>query len=815
MLGVNRQIPDMSKIIFNLFIFILLFSPLAFGTVEPWSFTIMETSSVFALLLLLVGRSRQKQNFLYETPGLVPLLCFQVYIMLQFIPLPPDIVRTVSPETYRLYRETVFPDGPLNWVSLSINREHTLMEFFRISSYAAFYVLTVQLLSKKEFLEKTIAVTALFASGLSFFAVIQHLLSNNKIFWFRQLTQEGPFFGPYVNRNHYAGLMEMLFPLVLGLFLYYKPQVHYRSFREKMSGLFNLKETNIYIVLGFSAVLIATSVFLTLSRSGIVSLCVSLIFFGILFFYRGMDKKKAVVIVVIGLLIALTLGWFGWSSLFERFGAVKDARGNIAEVRLPLWKDSINIIKDFPLAGTGFGTFVNIYPGYRTVPGDYIAEHAHNDYLELLSDGGVITALITGWFLITFFYKSFRVFGKRREMYSVYMFIAAVTGMFALFLHSITDFNLHIGANGLYFFFLMGLAVSAANTRLREGLGDTYLTKMSMPLTALRALTVVLFIGCLIFNSGVLLGKGAFSSIKDIKLNAFQSSSLTQPYAEKRDHGVLPEKISHDKELSSVRNAAYRAAFFDPLNAKYQYAVANIEWSLANRQSALDHYMRAVQLNPAGGEYLQRLGLIKSELGENRTADKLLRAGIQYDVHNPVRYRQYALWLFAEGERQDGIRIMKSAVALEPRKTGEYITVMVLNRFTDGEIFQSLPERAGPYLYFAAYLSGTGNDRMAEDIYLRAFDYLGKEDRADPSYFYQIQQYYMKKARTADALKVMSKAVKFYPLDAGIRLAAAGLYEKLEMRAQAVEEYTQALRIDPVNHAAKAGLDRLITVSSK
>ena len=548
----------MSKIIFSLFIFVLLFSPLAFGTVEPWSLTVMETSSVFALLLLFVSRSRQKQAFLYETPGIVPLVLFLVYILIQLIPLPPAILSTVSPETYRLYRETVFLDGPVRWVSLSINREATLMEFYRVSSYAAFYVLAVQLLTKKEFLKKTLAIAAFFAAGLSFFALLQHLLPNNKIYWFRQLTQGGSLFGPYVNRNHYAGLMEMLFPLVLGLFLFYKPQVPYRTFREKMSGLFNLKETNIYIVLGFSAVLIATSIFLTSSRSGIVSLCVSLIFFGILFLYRGMDKKKAVVIVLIGVLIALAVGWFGWGPVVERFGTVKGPQGNIEGARLTIWKDSVNIIKDFPLAGTGFGTFVNIYPGYRTIAGDYLAEHAHNDYLELFSDGGILAVLIIGWFLITFFYKSFRVFRKRREIYSVYMFIAAVTGMFALSVHSIADFNLHIGANGLYFFFLMGLAVSAANTRLREGLGETYLKKKNVPLKALTTLTALLFMGCLIFNSGVFMGKWFFSSIKDIKLNELTLSSLPLPDTEKG--GEVPQmkkpfmvKTFHQSEMQHIR----------------------------------------------------------------------------------------------------------------------------------------------------------------------------------------------------------------------------------------------------------------------
>ena len=102
----------MTKAGFGLFIFILLFSPLAFGTVESWSFTVMETCTVFAFLLILIGAARQKQGFFYETPGVLPLLFFLIYILLQLVPLPQEIVRKVSPETYRLYKETVLVVQP-------------------------------------------------------------------------------------------------------------------------------------------------------------------------------------------------------------------------------------------------------------------------------------------------------------------------------------------------------------------------------------------------------------------------------------------------------------------------------------------------------------------------------------------------------------------------------------------------------------------------------------------------------------------------------------------------------------------------------
>lgn len=779
----------MPKIIFTIFIFILIFSPLAFGTVEPWSLTIMETFSIFSLFLLLIRNLKYKDTFLYEIPGIIPLTLFLAYILIQLIPLPSGIIKIISPETYNLYKETILIDEPLTWVSLSINKKATLMEFFRITAYVAFYILTVQLLTKKDILKKTIAVIIAFASLLSFLGILQHILPNNKIFWFRELTQGGTPFGPYVNRNHYAGLMEMLFPLVLSLFLFYKPHVTYNSFREKITEIFNRKRTNIYILLGFAAILIGTSIFLSLSRSGIVSLCLAMIIFGVMFIAKGTNRKRGIMIIIIFILIVLSVGWFGWGPIFERFERVKNAQGDISELRIEIWKDSRNIINDFSVTGTGFGSFINIYPKYRTISGDGIADHAHNDYIELFSDGGAIAFLISVCFLLTLLYKSYRAFLKRHEIYSIYLFIGSIAGMLSILIHSITDFNLHIGSNGLYFFFLLGLVVSAANTRLRDEFNDTYLKKINLPIRMLTIPVAVILFVSLIFNTGVIIGKLYFSSIKDIKLN---------------------EKISKE-DLVSIRVKAYRASLFDPLEARYHYAVANTEKLLLNNTVALSQYKRSVQLNPVNGEYLQRLGLTMSELKKYDTADKLLQAGIKYDISKPAGYKRYALWLLSKGKKEDGIRIMKTAISLEPQKTKEYITLMILNRLSDEEIFSSLPERVEPYLLFADYLSKTGKEKMVENTYLKALQYIKNENPINPAYFYEVYRYYMKKNRYDDALKIMRKAIEFCPDDAGIRITTAGLYEKLGITYRAVEEYKKALLIDPKNDEAKKKLDNLMS----
>jgi hypothetical protein len=121
---------------YRLLIFLLIFSPLAFGTVEEWSLAVLEITAVLAFCILLSNQIRNKKALF--------LMLFLAYIAFQLIPLPPALVKIISPDTYTLYSETIGVTAPLTWLPLTIHKKATLMEFFRFSSYAAVYILTAE-----------------------------------------------------------------------------------------------------------------------------------------------------------------------------------------------------------------------------------------------------------------------------------------------------------------------------------------------------------------------------------------------------------------------------------------------------------------------------------------------------------------------------------------------------------------------------------------------------------------------------------------------------------------------------------------------
>lgn len=774
---------------YNLFLFLLIFSPLAFGTVAPWSQTIMVGLSLCALVLLLLEH-RKNGTPLYRVPGLIPLLCLWSYIGMQLIPLPAGTVRIISPKTYALYAETLGSVAPVEWISLSVNKKSTLTELFRFSSYIALYVLTIQLLARKEELKRTVTVVTVFASVLSVVSILTGLFTNGKIFWLFPITStDRPFpIGPFVNRNHYAGFMEMVFPVALGLFLALKPRVQYTTLRERLAELFSKRETNNYLLTGFFAVVIAVSVFVSLSRGGIIGLSLSTIFFGAMLLRKERTRKRGVVIIAVFLVIVLAVGWFGWEPIFQRFERITNEEGNIAELRPTLWNDSLRIVKDFPLTGTGFGSFLSVYQKYRSIPGERTADHAENDYLELLVEGGGIGVALAAWFLVALFREAFTSFSRRKDSYAKLLFYGSTSGIIAILIHSLTDFNLHIGSNGLYFFFLCGLALSAANTRLRKRETVTYLDPAAPGPAGLAIVPVVLLFGIsLVLNIGITIADISSASFTAVKLNKEMSK----------------------QDLDAVYRSASRAALFDPFEGSYRSIQGQIESLRGNHEQAVTQFISALARNPLNGDHLQNLGIAYAALLQNEKAEQLLKRGIAYDGSNSVRYKTYALWLLSQGKKDEALASLAAALALVPHRTRDYITLMILCGFTDDEIGRALPRRVTPHLAFGSYLSRIGKDAMAEEAYLKALRYIESETKVQPSVFYEVARYYTKRERFEEALRIIQQGIMMFPEHAGLRYNAGMLYERLDMTYRAIDAYRKALHIDPAHREAKQRLSIL------
>ena len=778
----------------SLFFFLFIFSPLAFGTTEPWSYAIMETLCGLACCFFFIHIFKN-QDPLYAVPGITPLLIFLFYILFQLVPLPPAIVGFLSPEAFDIHQTARMITGTDSWMPLTVNIKATLSEFFRYSTYVLFYVLTVQLLSRKENLQATALTIALFGGLLAFSSILQFYLTDDMALWFRHSPTNSIVVGPYANHNHYAGLMEMMFPLVLGLFLFYRPRIGNTSLIKGIAEILSQEKANIHILIGTSALLIILSIFVSLSRGAMISTCLSLLIFTFFLMKRKISKGNTALIIGVILITALSIGWFGWDQIFERFAKLKNTQGVIYESRLDFWKDSLNIIKHFTLTGAGFGAFSHIYPLHRSIISELFLTHAHNDYLELLSEGGIIGFIIVFCFLATLFYKTYKTFSTRRDAISIYLYIGSITAIAAILLHSFTDFNLHVGANGLWFFFVAGIAVTSANTGIRKQSQPTRLIIVDSRIkkTGSGVFLCLITLFSIIFNVSNLLGIFYYSHVKNYTVTA---------------DTPLPT-------IQKIKKTAEFASYFDPFHSEYPFMSADMAWFLNDVKNSQTLYISSLYLDPLNSRHLNRYATFLARGNELEKAEIAFKKSMQYDQSNPEHTFQYAAWLLSKTDNEQGLFYMKKTLEMNGKYMERALTAMIIAGIESETIEEAIPEAPGPAIEFARFLFETGKIEPAIDGYIKSLDLIEKmkfsafktqaeRDRIKKSHYFSVFQFFKRYNDLRNAMETMERAEKTLPMDPDVKIALGDLYYQQGILFKALDKYDHALLLNPGNpHALK------------
>jgi O-antigen ligase len=304
----------------------------------------------------------------------------------------------------------------------------------------------------------------LFGLAIAIFGLVQKFTWNGKYYWLfaPSFPMEAPL-GPFVNRNHFAGYLEMIVPIPVSLILL-------RAVRGELSFFY-----------GFAAVMMSVAIFVSLSRGGMISLTTSLIFvlaFGIkpeAKTIKSRDKARLAsnlftrtgAIVLIVLTIGVGVWWVGGDAVIdraERTELTSQARGRAGketffQSRGWIWRDTVEMIRANWAVGVGLGAYETAYSLYGKRDGTLIVSQAHNDYLQILADCGVVGGAIALWFLIVLFRDFARALGHRDEM-MVGMALGCGGGVVAMLVHSMFDFNLQLPSNALLF---LALAAVVSN----------------------------------------------------------------------------------------------------------------------------------------------------------------------------------------------------------------------------------------------------------------------------------------------------------------------------------------------------------------
>lgn len=778
---------------FAVFLAVLFFAPLAFGTTETWSRITAELLVALAALLYFAPLPAARKTAFYQTPGLLPLLLFVAWIFFQCVPLPPQAVQLLSPQTAAAYQPAFDLRQTEFWLPLTVNRQATLLEGLRFAAYAFFYLLTVQLLVSSRRLSAVLTSIVWLTLFIAFTAMLQRALSPNTLFWFRELRAGLTTFGPWVYKNQYAGFMVMTCPLVLALFLFHRPVADENaSFRERLLHLFSGSGANLHLGFGFGMIVVLASVLLAQSRGGVLSLLVALPLF---FLLLARSQKKIQTLTLLCLLGGLLLagGWFSWGAMLEKFDRAFDlAEGQLKDGRLPIWQDTVRIIPEFLLTGSGFGTFIEVFPGWKSFADSLIYDHAHNDYLELLTDGGLIGFLLAAWFVMAVLRSGWRQIFRRHERLAVLAALGAFCGLAGLLFFSITDFNLHNWANGLYFFFLCGLLVSAGHTRQLYRKRPTLLTPAAAPARA----RLVAFLSAVVFCIALLRiqGGNVLAERHYLRAQAVADSETTEP----------------ERKLERMAELLEKAAEHAPFQAGYRYALGNIRQYQQRNASALVLHSEALLRQPLQGVYLQAAGLVLEETGSDpQLARALMERGYAWAKLKEGPLQVWVEFELAAGRRDSATRILTQELARDPRLLQSVYPLLTEQGFTREETAAVLPKLTSAWLTCANLARAAGKEDDAAYFTERALDFLDQEAKPQPGWFMQVYSHHRKQKKDEEAVETLREGIKRLPAYAPFRIYLGDYYSSKTIDYRAIEEYEQALLIQPSNAVVQKKLKQL------
>jgi O-antigen ligase len=274
------------------------------------------------------------------------------------------------------------------------------------------------------------------------FALIQGLASNGKLYWLRTPRFGGWIYGPYVNHNHYAGLMEMLLPVPL-VFLFTR---YGSGSRKAMAAL--------------AAAIMASTIFLSGSRGGMLAFAAQMTLFVAILLRQ---RKSGRLVLILGVFLVLAIGLLarlGGAELMERMASIhSETRMELSgAMRVDIDRDAIKMFEHKPVLGWGLGTFAEVYPQFRSFYTDFFVDQAHNDYLQLLVEMGALGGATILWFLVTVYRTAFRKLKNWTVDTNGAVGLAAILGITGILVHGFLDFNLQIPANAALFYVLCTIA---------------------------------------------------------------------------------------------------------------------------------------------------------------------------------------------------------------------------------------------------------------------------------------------------------------------------------------------------------------------
>jgi tetratricopeptide (TPR) repeat protein len=725
-------------------LFLIFFTPIPFGSIDLWAVTIMRV-----------------------VVGLITLVwLLQVYLERKDNPDRPVLPRT------SLNAPLLLGFGFLGLNTFfSVYRYASMWWLYQFITYALLYIVLVHHLQTRQRLIGLVTLLIIAGSLEAFFGIIQYLQGATHLFG-REVMRH-MVTGTFISRTHTAVYLGMMIPLVVGL-------------------LFRVREIEKKFILITLAVIMITSLVLTLSRGGLVSLLLSLVFFFSCMAIHRTDQRQIWLLFVLFLAISIYLSWLGIAPVLKRLGEtfVEGQLDSSTLLRLAIWQHSFDLLKTAPLLGTGLGTFQFVFLKYMPYLGETLrAFHAESIYFELLLDAGILGLMLFLWGVIRVFRQALRGYFSSSESSLKLVTLGVLSSCLAFLFHGFVDFNPRIPSNALLFTVilsilmaslqLMGTHVKSRGSKRKDGesgmedgkarRGISILPPPSSLLYTVASLLIIIFIALAV------------------------KSYLAEVYFQQAQ--VYRKNHQWDEAFEAFQKAirleAGNATYHSELGNAYREAGESASDKEAWYTASLQAHTRSVALNPFDPTYRVNLGqvyaILASQPGTEKYATLAMKAfeeAVSLYPNHPFYLQALGRYSFSSGNPSRGTTAYKQALVLDfsklPSVFDECLLYAKHYRFCEGIV----PEIPKARLQFARLLV---NKRLWSEAEAEYQDLLLK-NQDNLEYYREFANFYLYRKKPLQAILVWQRFLEKDPENIPIRLQIAQTYQNLGKALKAQEE---------------------------
>jgi len=439
------------------FLTLIFWVPIPLGSNRPWAWGIIEIVVFFLLAIHLFFAFKHKNDIFEKLSPykylLIGFLIVQCWLILQYIPLPSTILYSLSPNLSDVYQS--FPN---EWRTLSLDPSETRVASFKGLAYFCIMILSILLITSEARLKQLLTVIVLSGTFQAVYGSLQ-AMSNNELSWIFEVYNSTIATGGFIYKNHFANFLLLCLSMGIGLLVANLAQHSPTSTKEKLR---NIVSTLIggKAVIRIALALMVIGLVMSRSRMGNAAFFISLTITGIFAFIYFKKRTRSLTILLISLFIIDTFilgSWFGLDKIKNRIEQTSFSQETRDEVNIY----GLELIKNYPLTGTGAGSFYTVFPMVKGEDIRLFYDHAHNDYLQFSIEYGLLMILLLGTLVFSSLWQAIYTMRHRKNYLMKGTAFGCMMAIIGMLIHISVDFNLQAPANAVYFVLILTLAWQA------------------------------------------------------------------------------------------------------------------------------------------------------------------------------------------------------------------------------------------------------------------------------------------------------------------------------------------------------------------